>query len=98
LQRVSKSYGYDGQGDFNMDSSGSLTWRKEGESADFVFTGLQIINPVVFKKPQVLEMGRIFPVSKIYKAFMPQTKGVENDGKWYHIGTPKALKNITTVF
>lgn len=91
LQRVNNSYGYDGQGDFNMDKNGNLSWREEGKSADFVFTGLQILCPRIFDKADVRELGTNFALNKIYRAYLPQIKGIENEGKWYHIGTPEAL-------
>jgi MurNAc alpha-1-phosphate uridylyltransferase len=77
-----------------MDGAGGLSWREEGKKADFVFTGLQILCPKIFKKPDILALGNNFPLNKIYRAYLPHIKGVENDGKWYHIGTPEALYNL----
>ncbi len=94
LQRVDNSYGYDGQGDFNMDATGHLSWRIEDKSADYVFTGLQILCPKIFRKPDIQALGNNFPLNKIYRAYLPHIKGIENEGKWYHIGTPDALHNL----
>jgi len=94
LQDVNKSYGYEGQGDFNMDASGNLSWREEGKTAKYVFTGLQIICPKVFAREALKKYGNNFALNKIYREYLPEIKGVENDGKWYHIGTPDAYYNL----
>lgn len=94
LQKVARSYGYDGQGDFNMDASGHLSWREEGKNAEYVFTGLQILCPKIFRKADIIALGNNFALNKIYRAYLPYIKGIENEGKWYHIGTPDALHNL----
>ena len=97
LQRVKNSYGYDGQGDFNMTKAGELSWREEGMEADFVFTGLQILCPKIFRKPDIIALGNNFALNKIYRAYLSQIKGIENEGKWYHIGTPQALSGLPPI-
>lgn len=94
LQDVAKSYGYDGQGDFNMDNAGNLSWREEGKAAKYVFTGLQIVCPKVFAREALKKYGNNFALNKIYREYLPEIKGVENDGKWYHIGTPDAYYKL----
>ena len=80
---------YDGSGDFMMDPLGKLTRRPEREIAPYVFTGLQILHPRLFRDlpsgpfsmnvlyDRALEAGRLF--------------GMAHDGDWYHVGTPDAI-------
>ena len=73
---------------------GGLNWRAEGKTAPYVFTGIQMIDPKVFDRAEVRALGAAFPISKIYKMYLDEFRGVVYDGKWYHIGTPEALYNL----
>lgn len=97
VNQVSKSYGYDGKGDFKLYQDGRIEWRDPSNNAPYVFTGLQIISPTVFDKPAVHDMGQVFPLNRIYSAYLECFRAVEYDGKWYHIGTPEALNKIKLV-
>ena len=89
LMSTTKAVGYEGRGDFHMDPLGRLTRRGEGEIAPFVYAGVQIIKPELFKDApdgafstnlvwnRLQESGRLF--------------GLAHDGAWFHIGTPTAL-------
>ncbi len=94
LNQVSGSYGYDGRGDFKLYQDGRIEWRDSDNNAPYVFTGLQMICPKVFDFPAVHEMGKVFPLNKIYSLYLEKFRGVEYNGKWYHIGTPEALSGL----
>ena len=96
LHPLADAYGYEGLGDFDLED-GKMTWRAENSKAQFVFTGLQILHPQVFDRKEVKELGDNFPLNKIYKLYLDDYKGIENDGKWYHIGTPDALRQMPKV-
>jgi MurNAc alpha-1-phosphate uridylyltransferase len=84
------SVGVDWLGDFTMDPRGRLGRREERRVASFVYTGVGIIKPTLFKGApdgafrlapyffQAAEKGRLF--------------GVRLDGIWLHIGTPQAIE------
>jgi len=90
LASAATSLGYEGQGDFSMATDGRLVRRGERQMAPFVFTGVSIAHPRMFKgAPQgpfslnapwdaAIEKGRLF--------------GIRLDGLWMHVGTPEALK------
>ena len=90
LASTVRSTGYDGYGDFLMDSVGRLERRPERVVAPFVFTGVQILHPRLFAGApdgafsmnllydRALEAGRLF--------------GIAHDGDWYHVGTPPAIE------
>ncbi len=89
LMATTKSVGYDGRGDFQMDPLGVLSRRAEGRIAPFVFAGVQVIRADAFRDTpegpfstnrvwdRAAEAGRLY--------------GLAHDGAWFHIGTPDAL-------
>jgi MurNAc alpha-1-phosphate uridylyltransferase len=82
--------GFDGRGDFEMDSLGALKRRAEMTLAPFVWTGVQIVHPRLFDGApkgkfsinplwdKAIEKGRLF--------------GLRLDGVWIHVGSPQALE------
>jgi N-acetyl-alpha-D-muramate 1-phosphate uridylyltransferase len=85
-----QSTGYDGRGDFLMDQEGRLSRRPEKRVAAFVWAGVQIITPQLFKGApkgafstnwlwdKAIERGRLY--------------GTRLDGLWMHVGSPDGLK------
>ncbi len=83
------SVGVDWAGDFHLDSSGRLTKRKEGEQADFVYSGVGIIKPQLFEN-QPDEVFRLAPF--LFEAAQKgRLFGIALDGQWLHVGTPAAI-------
>ena len=84
------SMGYEGRGDFLMDSEGRLSSVPEGRLSPFAYPGASIIHPRLFEDSprgafhllqlweRAIEQGRLF--------------GMRLDGVWMHVGTPEALK------
>lgn len=93
LHPTYKAYGYSGPGDFTLDQLFKLTMRKEKEIAPLVFTGAQILDPALFRLPEVVSFGDGFPLSKIYRLLnqTPSLRGIRHDGAWLHIGDPAGL-------
>jgi MurNAc alpha-1-phosphate uridylyltransferase len=83
------SIGYEGFGDFSMDSLGRLTRRREREIAPFVYAGAGILKPQSFADQPVerFSLNRIFDqaneAGRLY--------GQRLDGLWMHVGTPGAI-------
>jgi MurNAc alpha-1-phosphate uridylyltransferase len=81
--------GYEGPGDFLMDSDGRLSRVPEQHLSPFAYPGVQIVHPRLFDGAragafsinplwdQAIERGRLF--------------GTRLDGVWMHVGTPDAL-------
>ncbi len=84
--------GYDGSGDFFMDPVGRLTRRPKGRIAPFVFAGVHIVKPELYRDmpdgafsnnliwDRAAEAGRLF--------------GIRHDGLWFHVGTPDAIGEV----
>lgn len=81
--------GYEGAGDFMMDSDGRLSRVPEQRISPFAFPGVQIVHPRLFDSApkgafstnivwdRAIAKGRLF--------------GIRLDGTWMHIGTAEAL-------
>ena len=89
LHSTVDAYGYEGLGDFGVDPLGVLSRRPESEVSPYLFTGVQILHPRLFKSApegpfslnvlydKAIEAGRLY--------------GIVHDGEWFHVGTPEAL-------
>jgi MurNAc alpha-1-phosphate uridylyltransferase len=86
---VADSFGYDGRGDFVMDSDGRLNRRGERETAPFVYAGVAVCKPVLFAEtpdgPFSLNLlfDHAIAVGRLY--------GLRLDGQWLHVGTPDSI-------
>ena len=90
LAPCATSIGYDGRGDFEMDSWGQLKRRPEMNIAPFVWTGVQILQASLFNEaPQ----GR-FSINRQWDRSLSEGRlwGVRLDGAWIHVGTPQGLE------
>ncbi len=81
--------GYWGRGDFTMDELGHLSRREEARIAPFVWTGVQIVHPRLFKDCPTgpfstnLVLDRAIESGRLY--------GIRHDGIWMHVGCPNGL-------
>ncbi len=90
LAPTGAAVGYDGPGDFFMDSRGRLVPRSEGKLAPFVYTGVAIVDPSsMFMDapagpfPLGLLIERVSGAGRLF--------GIGMDGMWFHVGTPAAI-------
>lgn len=93
LATASASLGYEGPGDFHMDPHGLLTRRAERRVAPFIFTGVSIAHPRLFRDaPQ----GK-FSLNLLWDRAIAQGRlyGVRLEGLWMHVGTVEALDEAT---
>lgn len=83
------AYGYVGVGDFLVDAMGRLTRRPEREIAPYLFTGIQILHPRLFKDTP----EGPFSLNRLYDRALEADRlfGIVHDGEWFHIGTPDGL-------
>ncbi len=89
LAPTTGSLGYDGLGDFQMDANGRLARQSGPRLAPFVFAGVSIIHPYVFKG----EAERRFSLNHVWDRAIAAGRlyGIRLDGLWMHVGTPEAL-------
>ena len=84
------AFGYDGPGDFTLDSDERLARRIEGATDAKVFTGVQLLHPRLFKNAP----GGIYSLNVLYDVALGNGRlfGLTHAGEWHHVGTPKALE------
>lgn len=83
---------YRGAGDFFLDQLGRMRRRQPHEVVPFVFTGIQILHPRLFRDGPP---GR-FSLNVLYDRAAAATRlfGIVHDGDWFHIGTPESLARV----
>jgi N-acetyl-alpha-D-muramate 1-phosphate uridylyltransferase len=82
--------GFEGTGDFQMDSEGVLSRVPEKRLSPFAFPGVQIIHPRLFDaaKEASFSTNRMWDIA-IEKG---RLTGIRLDGVWMHVGTPEAVR------
>jgi MurNAc alpha-1-phosphate uridylyltransferase len=89
LMAAPRSELYEGAGDFMMDPVGGLTFRPERRIAPYVYAGLHIASPRLFKDAP----DGAFGVTRLWRRAEAEGRlfGLVHDGAWFHVGTPEAL-------
>jgi len=89
LAPVAGAVGYDGAGDFTMDSGGTLKKRGEREIAPFVYAGASILHPRLFDGAP----NGAFSLLRSFEKAESEGRlfGLRLDGTWMHVGTPDAI-------
>ena len=88
------SMGYEGRGDFLMDSDGRLSSVPEGRLSPFAYPGAAILHPRLFEGAP----RGAFPLLMLWEKAIERGRlfGMRLDGVWMHVGTPEALKEAET--
>jgi MurNAc alpha-1-phosphate uridylyltransferase len=90
LAPASTSHGYQGRGDFAMESDGRIRrGRAEQEIVPFVFTGVSVAHPRLFAGSPDGPFSMNVVWSRAIAA--GRAYGLRLDGVWMHVGTPAAL-------
>jgi N-acetyl-alpha-D-muramate 1-phosphate uridylyltransferase len=90
LALAATSIGYDGRGDFAMDTTGRLRRRQEREIAPFVFAGVAIVKPEMLRNTP----DGPFSANLLYDRAIGDGRlfGLRLDGQWLHVGDPPSVK------
>lgn len=93
---TASSIGYDGTGDYTMMTDGRLRKRKENQVVPFVYAGVAILSPAIFKNAPTGE----FSLTKLFDAAAEQERlfGLRLEGVWMHVGTPDAVRAAEDAF
>ena len=89
LAPTATSVGYAGRGDFSMAPDGKLRRRNEREVAPFVYAGIAILAPALFKDAP----NGAFALTHVLDRAIEQERlfGLRLEGVWMHVGTPEAV-------
>ncbi len=90
LALASTSHGYQGRGDFALESDGRIRRRRvEQEMVPFAFTGVSVAHPRLFdESPE-----GAFSLNRVWSQAIAARRayGLRMEGVWMHVGTPEAL-------
>jgi len=89
LAPTATSVGYGGRGDFVMGPDGKLRRRPEREVAPFVYAGIAILAPALFRD---VPHGA-FALTALFDRAIEHERlyGLRLEGVWMHVGTPDAV-------
>lgn len=89
LAATASSVGYTGRGDFSMAADGRLRRRPEREVVPFVYAGVAILAPALFKDAP----SGAFPLTRLFDRAIERERlfGLRLEGVWMHVGTPDAI-------
>lgn len=92
LHPVKQAVGYEGKGDFFLGEDGSLK-RAQGAAAPYVFTGVQLLHPRLFKgAPEgPFSLNLLYNRGMQSDGTLNRVRGIAHDGSWLHIGDPQGL-------
>ena len=96
LKPTDSAFGYNGKGDFFIEPNGMVTRKNAGESAPFVFAGLQLIKPNIFEEyPE-----EPFSLNKVFDKLLSSERlfGFVYGGNWLHIGDVDGLEIAENYF
>jgi MurNAc alpha-1-phosphate uridylyltransferase len=93
---TASSIGYSGSGDYAMTPDGALRKRKENQVVPFVYAGVAIMSPSLFKDAPKGE----FSLTRMFDRASEQERlfGLRMDGVWMHVGTPDAVRAAEDAF
>jgi MurNAc alpha-1-phosphate uridylyltransferase len=89
LAPTATSVGYSGRGDFAMAPDGRLRRRAERDVVPFVYAGVAILSPALFKGAP----AGVFPLTQLFHRAEEAGRffGLRLEGVWMHVGTPEAV-------
>ncbi|MHA3978144.1 nucleotidyltransferase family protein [Halovulum sp. GXIMD14794] len=84
-----RAIGHKGVGDFFLEPDGQLRRRGQADSAPYVYTGLQIIDPA----PVARIDQRAFSLNVAWDAMLAEGRlyGAVYDGEWCDVGQPESI-------
>ena len=95
LVPLARATGYEGRGDFHMDSAGHIRKRAEHRVAPYVFSGVSLMARAPFTAQPV----EPFSMWRIWEPLLTKRRlyGVVHQGLWFHVGTPAAVTETETL-
>ncbi len=92
LHPGANAIGYEGMGDFLMDSLGVLKRRPERIVAPFVYASIQICHPRLFRDPP----GEAFSTNVLWDRSIAEGRlhGIRHDGEWGQVSSPRQLEAV----
>ena len=95
LQSREDAIGHSGPGDFFLAADGRLSRRGQQATAPYVYTGVQILQPTLFRNAP----ARAFSLNILYDRAIAINRlyGLQHRGLWMDVGTPDGLQQAETI-
>jgi MurNAc alpha-1-phosphate uridylyltransferase len=95
LSTFEQATGFDGAGDFMMDTEGRLAFRGDHPQAPFIYAGCAILKPDLFKD----QPEGPFSLSVVFRQAAARHRlfGLPLKGHWLHVGTVEAISAAEAV-
>ena len=86
LVKKENTFGYDGKGDFFLKDNAEISRPKKGESAPYVYSGIQLVHKRIFKD----ELAESFSFNKLWDKAIEarKIKAIIHNDTWFHVGKP----------
>ncbi len=81
-----------GAGDYRMKPDGSRTRRCRRKRGDYMFTGIRIVHPRIFKDTPQEPFSFLELMDRAEKS--GRLHAIPHLGQWHHISTPEDLENV----
>ena len=83
------AHGFDGAGDFFVESDGTMKRRGTAPRAPYIYAGVTTLHP----RALAGEPAAPFSMNKVWDKALAagRMKALIHDGAWYHVGTPEAV-------
>lgn len=88
---------YNGRGDYHLDEDNKLCRIKEGEEAEFIYAGVQLLHPRALSKIAKDEAISFNPLWDIAQQ-KNRLYGIAFKGDWHHVGNPESLAEADRAF
>jgi MurNAc alpha-1-phosphate uridylyltransferase len=90
LAAMTTAMGYEGRGDFLLDTNGHIARVPERTSSPYAYPGVQIVHPRLFADAP----SGAFSTNVMWDRAIAKGRlyGVRLDGVWIHVGTPEAQR------
>lgn len=88
LAPTARAYGWEGNGDFILNEHGEIRRPRAGETAPYLFTGVEIIHPRVFTDTPAgaFSLSQLWKQSARADGFHTRIRAVVMEGDWLNVG------------
>ena len=90
-----KAHGYEGLGDFFINSQKSLCRPEKGKNAPYVYIGVQLLAPRLFQNAP----NGSFSINLLWNEALAKNRlyGYIHEGEWFHMSTPQDLEKYEPI-